>query len=209
MSYTELEAVGPLQRDEALALFGIVRALAPKTVVEFGFYHGHSAFNFLQAMEMDSKIFSFDISEESAIRATQEFPQDPRFAFLHKSQTDFTPEDVENRTIDFVFFDAAHDLSLNVETFEKLLPSLAPTCTIAIHDTGLWIKSHFKPVHHEFVAKTGHSFLAGNQYPHQPDERKFVNWICKNHPAFVAIHLHSTNTLRHGITLLQRSESVQ
>lgn len=64
-SYIEKDAIGPLQRDEALALFGLVRTLRPKTIVEFGFFHGHSAFNFLCAMEQDAKIFSYDVSEDS------------------------------------------------------------------------------------------------------------------------------------------------
>lgn len=65
LSYTDKKAIGPLQRDEALALLGMVKTLCPETIVEFGFYQGHSAFNFLCAMEADAKLYSYDISEEA------------------------------------------------------------------------------------------------------------------------------------------------
>src|ERR1700679_2324337 len=63
--YEEDRAVGPLQRDEALLLYGTVRTIRPGTIVEFGFLHGHSAFNFLRAMDVDAALYSFDISPEA------------------------------------------------------------------------------------------------------------------------------------------------
>jgi hypothetical protein len=43
---------GPAQRDEAVVLHALVRALRPETV-EVGFLAGHSAFNFLVALHLD------------------------------------------------------------------------------------------------------------------------------------------------------------
>ena len=37
-----------------------------------------------------------------------------------------------------------------------------------------------------------------------PGERAFIDWIVAAHPGFAAIHFHSTRTLRHGFTLIQR-----
>ena len=136
LTYREDDAVGPLQRDEAIALFGIIRTLRPETVVEFGFFHGHSAFNFLQALPPDARLFSYDIDTDSARRAETEFHFDPRLTFIGKSQTAFEPEDLAGRKIDFAFFDAAHELDLNQETFRRILPHLAAEATIAVHDTG-------------------------------------------------------------------------
>ena len=138
LSYRENDAIGPLQRDEAIALFGIVRTLRPRIVVEFGFFHGHSAFNFLNALSQDAKLFSYDIDVDSCRRARREFDFDPRFTFFAKSQTDFEVADIGGEEIDFVFFDAAHELNLNQETFRRILPHLAKEGMIAIHDTGLW-----------------------------------------------------------------------
>lgn len=203
LSYRGENAIGPLQVDEALALFGIVRSLCPKTVVEFGFFHGHSAFNFLQALGPDARLVSFDIDEESAQRAFTEFKFDGRFTFLHKSQTEFSPADLDGDQADLVFFDAAHELELNQITFGKIKACLAPSALIIVHDTGLWHKNHFQPIHHEFVQTMSGRWLDESRYAHQPGERRFIDWIQENHPGFQAIHFHSLRTLRHGFTILQ------
>ena len=49
--YDEL-SWGPVQRDEALVLYSLVRAIRPQTVVEIGFLRGDSAFNFLRDPEL-------------------------------------------------------------------------------------------------------------------------------------------------------------
>ena len=33
----------------------------------------------------------------------------------------------------------------------------------------------------------------------------FVNWILDTYPAFQAVHFHSMQTLRHGLSLLQQN----
>ena len=50
--------------------------------MEFGFFHGHSAFNFLQALPPDARLFSYDIDPDSARRAETEFHFDPRLTFI-------------------------------------------------------------------------------------------------------------------------------
>ena len=47
-------------REDALLMYALVQMLWPKTIVEFGFYRGHSAVNFLKAMPVDCRLFSFD-----------------------------------------------------------------------------------------------------------------------------------------------------
>jgi hypothetical protein len=209
LSYCDENAIGPLQRDEAIALFGIVKTLRPETVVEFGFFHGHSAFNFLQALPQDARLFSYDIDAESARRARDEFGFDSRFTFLEKSQTDFDPRDIGGRRMDFVFFDAAHELELNTSTFGKILPHLADDAVIAIHDTGLWHRSGLTPLHERFISEMPGEWVDETHYAHQPGERAFVDWITATHPEFAAIHFHSTRTLRHGFSLLQRQRRLR
>jgi len=204
LSYREGDAIGPLQRDEAIALFGIIRTLRPKTVVEFGFFHGHSAFNFLRAMPEDGRLYSYDIDEDSIRRARREFTFDPRFTFVGKSQTEFDPHDVGNEAIDFVFFDAAHELNLNIETFRRVVDHLAPEAMLVIHDTGLWHRAHFAAIHDTFVREYPGEWQGRDLYAHQPGERAFVDWIVAGPHGFAAIHLHSARTLRHGFSLLQR-----
>ena len=173
-------------------------------MVEFGFFHGHSAFNFLCALDKDARLYSFDISNESQERARTEFPGDKRLFFILKSQTDFDPADIDNRQIDFAFLDASHDLTHNTATFKRLLPSLGPSAIIAVHDTGIWNRKFFSPKLDAIVKQMDGKWLTEELYAHQPGERAFVNWITSEYKEFGAIHLHSTNVLRHGFTLLQR-----
>ncbi len=207
-AYRENDAIGPLQRDEAVALFGIIRTLRPQVVVEFGFFHGHSAFNFLKALAPDARLFSYDVDAESERRARSEFAFDRRFTFLAKSQTDFDPDDTGSREINFVFFDAAHELALNQETFRRILPHLAPDAMIAVHDTGVWNRAHFCTIHETFAREMPGQWLDSETYAHQPGERAFIDWISATHPDFVALHFHSTRTLRHGFSLLQRRRAL-
>lgn len=205
-TYVDQKSIGPLQQPEALLLYSIVKTTLPQTIVEFGFFHGHSAFNFLQSMPENARLYSYEISDESAQRAAQEFPKDAGFKFLHKSQTEFCPTDIDTRKIDLVFFDAAHDLKLNQQTFELIYPSLSAEAILCIHDTGLWNKTHFLDVHTTFVQEEdGKNWVDKRSYAHQNEERIFVNWILDTYPAFQAVHFHSMNTLRHGLSLLQQN----
>lgn len=202
-SYDDAGAIGPLQQDEAAALFGIIRALRPKTLVEFGFFHGHSAFNFLMAMESDALLASYDVDDEAQRRAHEEFKGISQLRFFHKSQDAFDPEDVDQQPLDFVFFDAAHELTLNQRTFALIHPHLAPGALIAIHDTGTWAPDYLQEPHHEFIRDGQCDTTESGAIIHQPGERDFVEWVLKEHSHFQAIHLHSHRTLRHGLTLLQ------
>ena len=51
-------ADGPVQRDEALLLHSMIRVIRPRTVLEIGFLRGHSAFNFLRALDPEARLYS-------------------------------------------------------------------------------------------------------------------------------------------------------
>ena len=108
-NYAEENALGPIQRDEALLLLAMVRVLRPKTIVEFGFSYGKSAFNFLQALDGKGDVYSYDIAPSSAEYAAKHFSSFANFHFLQKSQEHFLPSDTDGKLVDFAFFDGAHD----------------------------------------------------------------------------------------------------
>ena len=203
--HPEEEAVGPVQRDEALMLFALTRVLRPQVVVEVGFLGGQSAFNFLRALDPDATLYSFDIAEASAAIAQEAFGDIRNFVFHRISQDEIAPEHVDHRTVDLAFLDASHDLDLNRRTFERLAPMLAPRAVLAVHDTGAWSRRHFGPVHHAVAAERPDLWASPDAFEHQRDERAFVDWLLDRHPEFSQIHLHSDRTVRHGTTLLQRS----
>ncbi|CAE7241890.1 lig-1 [Symbiodinium sp. CCMP2592] len=132
--------LGPVQDDEALLLYSLVRALRPRTIVEFGTSNGFSALNWMHAIaeDPDARVFSYDILPYPAARALED--SDPRFLFHQKSQADFEPADVDGRPIDVAFFDAGHLIEYSLKAFERLRPALAPNALVAVHDTGLHVR---------------------------------------------------------------------
>jgi hypothetical protein len=154
-------------------------------------------------MSPDSRLYSYDISDSARQIAGR--IRDERFRFLFKSQADFEPSDVDNRLIDFVFFDASHNFDLNVATYGRVSENLSERALLVVHDTGMWhgdLKGLRTPKGH-FADDRG---SAG--YIHQPDERKFVNFVRQNAPDVDQIHLHCTSRFRHGLTVLQRNVGI-
>jgi predicted O-methyltransferase YrrM len=200
------EVIGPLQRDEALVLFALVRAVRPRTIVEFGFDQGRSAFNFLRALDADGRVYSFDVRDEPARLAEALFGGDERLRFVRKSQAAFEPADVDGRPVDLVLLDASHDLALNQETLRRVLPTLAPQAILAVHDTGTVTRAALTPRQQaEADAGWSRQWVADDEFEHQPGERATVNWLRAEHPEFAQIHLHTLRVPRWGLTLLQRS----
>jgi hypothetical protein len=68
-------------------------------------------------------VFSYDISRTAEETARRCFGHFKNFRLINKSQSDFSPEDIENRKIDLCFIDASHDLAHNLKTFELIRPA--------------------------------------------------------------------------------------
>lgn len=207
--HPEEEALGPVQQSEALLLYAMARVCRPRIVVEFGFHNGDSARNFLAAMPRASVLHSYDVAEDARHRAAEVARSHPNFHFHHKSQADFTRADVGDEPVDLVFFDASHDLALNQATWNAISPALRDRALVVVHDTGTWHRSHFLPVHEELVRTGDGRWLDEHEYQHRVEEREFVNWLVQAHDDMSAVHFHSTNTLRHGLTVLQRGSILE
>jgi predicted O-methyltransferase YrrM len=201
--------IGPVQRDEALFLYALIKVIRPSVVAEIGFLAGQSAFNFLQALDDGAMLYSFDISEKSEAIAADAFGDRSDFRFRRRSQDEITSADVDGRLVDLVFLDASHDLELNQRTFAQLLPLLAPRAIVAVHDTGTWAVDRMLPSHRSVTATEPHGWLSSSEFQHRREERLFMNWIAEEHPEFAQLHLHTLSTLRHGLTLLQRGGRLQ
>lgn len=223
--------LGPVQDDEALFLFALVRATRPRTIVEFGTSQGFSALNFLHAIADDpeARVFSYDILPYPVARALED--ADTRFIFHQKSQADFDASDVGYRPVDVAFFDAGHLVEYSVMAFQRILPSLSPTALVMIHDTGLHVLDHGTGATaaeeglpftarscargpggsarcHRFAGcqdtADEHGYCVGRA--HRPSERQFVREVVRRWPEFRPLHVHSRRVFRHGLTLLQRGE---
>jgi len=207
--YQEQDANGPVQREEALLLYALVRVLRPAVVVDIGFSRGRSALNFLLAMPASSRLYSFDNTDVGESLAASDFRHYPNFTFKRKSQDEISAADVGCLPVDLVLLDASHDLGTNIRTFEALERLLADHAVLVVHDTGVWARNCFGPVQEEIARGHGDNWVSADQYQHRPQEREFVNWIRENHDEFGRLHLESTRTLRHGMTIFQRQRVLQ
>ena len=105
---------GPIQDDEALVLYGLIKTIRPKTVIECGMGHGYSTVNILKALDEDARLFTFDI--EIKDKNSPAF-NDKRFKFITKSQSKFEQSDIENKVIDFVYLDNGHYFDVMCDRF--------------------------------------------------------------------------------------------
>jgi len=176
--------LGPIQDCDVLLLQAVIKMTCPIQLVELGYLNGYSTRKILEAMRPDAKLTSYD----STVHGSNII--DERFTFKNQSQTEVSEQD-----IDFIFFDASHDLEINKETWNNL--NLTENAIIAIHDTGLWDK---------MVMDTGGHWI-DNGYAHRPDERAFVNWLIEKD--YQAINFHTLKETRHGITLLQKKKPLR
>lgn len=201
---------GPIQSDEALQLFSLVKVIRPKIIVEFGFLEGHSSRNFIKAMSNDCKLYSYDI-KDIAKEASKSI-NDKRFKFIFKNQQDFEKQDIDNNLIDLLFMDAGHKFDISVKTFEKVKGSLNNNSIVVIHDTGSWNTDFLDSSYCKnggLKETKSRYYIDEKEFVHRAEERKFVNYLKDKFPEFNQIHLHSLNTLRHGMTLLQKNEKLK
>ena len=187
-SYSE-EALGPIQHDEAILLYGMVKAVRPQVVLEFGSCLGYSTRVWLEAGV--PKVFAVDAMIMPPVEDMEkEFA--PRLKSMELDMRKYEPE--MTGAVDFVFFDAGHDFEVNKLVFEKLIPRPA---MIAVHDTGTWAKPFVRPIHQKY---------GGVETPegivHQPGEVQFADWLEKS-KGLRRMDFHSKHTLRHGLSIFQ------
>jgi predicted O-methyltransferase YrrM len=173
--------LGPIQPEDKKLLQSLILMTCPGVVVEFGTHRGESALAILEVLE--GKLYSFDIDKIQNIIH-------PNFKFINRGQETYDLD----LPVDMVFFDGAHNLDLNIQAFKKIEPYLTDNALIVVHDTGTW---------KEMFEDNG-AYLIEEGYIHQPDERKFVNWLT----GWSKIHLHTHKVMRHGMTILQRNKEL-
>lgn len=125
---------GPIQDDEALLLFALIRVIRIKRILEFGSVPGYSATNFLAAINGNGTVYSVDWGEDGPT---------PKVADNHivitKNVADLEPEELGNEPIDLVFFDC-HAYEAELCIFQKLRRAgiITDKTILVLHDTNLW-----------------------------------------------------------------------
>ncbi len=208
LHYNNSLALGPLQKDEAMFVYSLIKCIQPSNAIEFGFNKGHSAFAILSALKSDAKFLTIDINDKCKKIFDSRFKNNFKNAQIiigDMTKVDFSPS-FSLKSVEFVFFDALHDLDLNIITFNNLKPYLSSNCILLIHDTGLWSKKFMHDVHWEILPAIKSKNLNENLIAHQIDERKFANYLIEEE-GFKAFHIHSVNILRHGLSILHMQEN--
>lgn len=190
---------GPIQDDEALFLYSIVRGSRMRRVLEIGGLSDYSARNFIAALEHsgpDAKLYTVDLNPVPVLASNHRV--------ILKNALNLTPADVDGQPLDMIFFDC-HDI-VQMDIFAKFVDIgiINDETTLALHDTNL----HFAPhgLHQgPFVRDS-----AGHEgWAHQPVERDMVNRFKAMGYDVFSLHTtpdkhHEGFPFRHGVTVCQK-----
>ena len=198
-------ACGPIQDDEALALFSLVRVCRLRSVLEIGGLNGYSSRNFLQALEHcdDGRLYTVDINPVHRLQENH--------VTLQKDCIQLDAQDIP-RTLDLVFFDC-HAAKAQLTAFHNLqdLGVITDETILALHDTHAWA---WPPMHVVGAIKTR---LEGGKPPpehpdgyiHQTAEREMAKYF--RQLGFDVLTLGTPKDahgpafpFRHGLTICQK-----
>lgn len=183
--------IGPLQDDEALFLYSIIRVTRIKNIIEVGFGQGHSALNFLKAVGSDGRVVSIDSSKVHQLSPNHT-------PILHNAEN-VEASDIPFAKADLVFYDC-HNYGAQMSLHKKLLESnvITDDTILVLHDTGL----------HPYKV-VGWSYEVDGGWVHQPVERRMVNTLKSQ--GWDAICLDTKKEdydcgllYRHGITIMKK-----
>lgn len=187
------DVIGPIQDDEALLLFGLVRCSRVRHILEIGCLNGYSARNFVKAVAWcgDGTVTSVDTGMMERVS--------PNHFTVMKDAGDLSLSDIPG-PVELLFLDChayepqKHVIDLVVEhkNTEKLF--------IVLHDTNT----------HPFKYVPEAYGLDGGGWVHQPVERVLANELQESY-GFGAVHVHTSPLdhdtempFRHGVTICSK-----
>jgi len=185
---------GPIQDDEALFLYSIIRGCRIQRILEIGGGNGDSAINFLHALSYS----------KNGILYTCDLQPVPVFGENHKviikNALHMTIDEIDNKPLDLIFFDC-HDI-VQLEIYNKFVDNkiINDNTILAVHDTNL----HYPPYQH-----CGVYIEKENGYAHQQVERHMVNvFKLLGYDIFSISTDHTKHSpdfpVRHGMTVCRK-----
>jgi len=203
--YPDQIRAGPMQADEMLLIFSLIRTTFITRILELGGLRGDSAYNFLKALRCkgDQGVV-YTVDKQKVEQHDSKKPGRPRHVTIMKDAADLTSDDFDHKPIDMVLLDC-HSYKASKHVLQTLwhLDLFAPNAYIVLHDTGMHPPGNY-------FSKNSLADLfsiltdAGNI--HQPVERLLADWIPHIDCSFQRISFHDdqrSNT-RHGVTIMQR-----
>jgi hypothetical protein len=191
LTQTTSDVVGPIQDDEALLLYAVIKCTHATHVLEAGGLDGYSARNFLAALAGCSGI----------VYTVDPIPVVKRGPNHVTIQSCISQVDVAALPhLDLVFYDC-HVFDATLAFHEKAVSAgiIDSRTIIAIHDTGL----------HPCRANADSVEVSPGCWVHQAVERRLVNSLVERGWHAVCIHADCALPLRHGLTLLKQFSPLQ
>ena len=196
--YNEV-TLGPIQKTEALFLYGLCQMVKPQVVLEIGCLIGqslrvwiNSGVPFIYAVDA---VISDDVKELQRGQGTN--------GMICLEQDMCTPIDFYRGIPDLVFVDASHKLEDNIQVVKNLLPVLKPGALFVLHDTGHWKQADINEDRQWFLDTYGGKWDEELQaWAHCPDEKETIKWISEN-TNWQRVDLWTTVVPRCGLTVFQ------
>ena len=182
---------GPIQDDEALFLFAMVRAMRLRRILEVGGLDGYSARNFLAAMGPEGVLYTVDLEPVP--------PVAPNHRTITKDVAALTASDLDGCRFDMIFFDAhAYVPQLDLLMRLRTAGMVNDETVLALHDTNL---------HPTRTCSWAYPVEEG--WVHQDVERRMVNDLRRMGYDGFALHTNlaahdETLPFRHGVTIMRK-----
>ena len=183
------DVLGPIQDDEALLLYAVIKTMRLKNIIEIGGLSGYSARNFIAAVP-DGKVYTVDINVVPKISENH--------IVITKDCRDISKKDVPDK-INLIFFDA-HVYDEQISFFNMLCMHdiVDDNVVLALHDTNL---------HPYKFCQDSYFIESEGGWCHQPVERNLVTHF--KHLGFDSISFHTkinetSIPFRHGLTLMKK-----
>lgn len=183
--------LGPVMEPDLQLIKAVCNLVDPKVIVEFGFLRGIATRGMIEYTDRDAHIWTYEIEDRTRFATN-----DPKHTLLYKNMKDFSPEDIGNKKIDLVLFDASHVLSDSLPAWEAVKPHLNKGAIILVHDTGAYLKSKYNPS--EISIKE----VRGDYVYHCPDEHEFLKLL--HAEGYNCVNFTCLTKIRHGIAVLQK-----
>jgi predicted O-methyltransferase YrrM len=180
---------GPIQDDEALLLFAIIRVMRLRRILEIGGLDGYSARNFCEAVGSEGVVYTIDQNYFAPIA--------PNHTMIKRDAAKVEAADIGNIPLDLIFFDC-HNYAAQMKLLHRLEHAgmITSRTVIALHDTNL-----HPPVPGQIIVNGG--------WAHQPVERRMVNALHRLGWDALVLDTRMKDhderlPVRHGLTIMRQ-----
>lgn len=191
--------LGPIQKSEALFLYGLCQMVKPRIVLEIGCLIGQSLRVWINSGV--PFIYAVDAKISDAVKELQRGQGTNGMMLLEQDMKQ--PIDFVRGIPDLVFIDASHVLEDNIQVVKNLVNVLGSGALVIFHDTGHWAKEHIDKDKQWFLDTYGGKWDEELEvWAHCPDEKETIKWVSEN-TKWQRIDLWTTVVPRCGLTIFQ------